>query len=100
MYDRPMALSPMSLQDLVRPSLLFYHVQATKLSADVHVFLPASKNLLLPIDRGVYEVRPTSGLSSGDVLAIVEKLEAAAPAINAKAGVGVGGEKFKLADIV
>lgn len=50
--------------------------------------------------RGVMEVRPTSGMSSDKVLDIVQQLEAVAPAINAKVGVGIGGDKFKLADIV
>lgn len=51
-------------------------------------------------ERGVYEVRPTSGMSKTQVLAVIEELEAAAPAINAKIGGGIGGDKFKLADIV
>lgn len=48
----------------------------------------------------MYEVRPTAGMSEAQVLAVVEELEAAAPKINAKVGGGIGGNKFKLADII
>lgn len=51
-------------------------------------------------ERGVYEVRPTAGMSESQVLGVVEQLEAAAPTINSKVGGGIGGVKFKLADIV
>lgn len=48
----------------------------------------------------MYEVRPTSGLSHEQVLTVVKDLEAAAPLINSKIGGGVGGNEFKLADVV
>jgi len=51
-------------------------------------------------ERGVYEILPTAGKSAEEVLALVEKLEAAAPTINANVGGGIGGNSFKLADIV
>lgn len=48
----------------------------------------------------MYEVRSTAGFSSDQVLSVVQYLEEAAPAINAKVGRGIGGKVFKLADIV
>lgn len=39
-------------------------------------------------------------MSADQVLAVVAELEAAAPAINANVGGGIGGNTFKLADIV
>lgn len=52
-------------------------------------------------ERGAYEVTNTSGMSAEQVLAAVEALEAKAPEINARFGNGgIGGAKFKLADIV
>ncbi len=52
------------------------------------------------IERGVYSVTETSGLSANQVLAAVEALEAQAPEINARSGTGGIGTKFKLADVV
>lgn len=51
-------------------------------------------------DRGVYDVRATPGMSADQVLTQVEQLENAAPSVNASIGGGVGGSKFKLADII
>ncbi|CDF39649.1 NADH:ubiquinone oxidoreductase B8 subunit [Chondrus crispus] len=51
-------------------------------------------------ERGVYEVRDVTGLSEAQVLGVVQELEAAAPHINSTVGGGIGGNKFKLADIV
>lgn len=50
--------------------------------------------------RGVYEVQSTSDKSADQVLAVVQELEAAAPAINNRNTGGIGGDKFKIADVV
>lgn len=39
-------------------------------------------------------------MSAKQVLSTVQELEAAAPAINEKVGTGIGGDSFKLADII
>lgn len=48
----------------------------------------------------MYEVRPTSNMNSDQILGIVKELEAISPVVNSKTGGGIGGDTFKLADIV
>lgn len=52
------------------------------------------------VERGVYEVRKTAGMTSDQILAQVQHLEAASTAINSKSSGGIGGTTFKLADII
>lgn len=39
-------------------------------------------------------------MNPDEILGIVKELEAAAPIINSKVGSGIGGDSFRLADIV
>lgn len=55
---------------------------------------------LMGKDRGVYEVKETANLNSTQVLSVVKELEEAAAEINSKVGFGIGGKKFKLAEII
>lgn len=45
-------------------------------------------------------MKDTTGMSSEQVVSVVEALEAQAAAVNARSGGGGIGSKFKLADIV
>ncbi|KAI0561146.1 ubiquinone oxidoreductase B8 subunit [Gracilaria domingensis] len=50
--------------------------------------------------RGVYDVKRTSNLTADQILGIVKEFEAAATVVNSRVGSGIGGDIFKLADVV
>lgn len=45
-------------------------------------------------------MQPTTGFTADEVLDVVKGLEAAAPDVNSKSSGGIGGDSFKIADIV